>query len=184
MLRRLQDGARGCMTEVKVASGIKLGLIGGLVGSVVMDLVMLGTFSMTGEPAGVFFAFIGEAAAAFLSMIGISVGGGYILIGAGLHYVIGLVLGIIFVGIVSRVDALRAAAVWKCVLLGILYTEVASFLLLVPAVIVLKMTASQIRELFAAAFFFHLVYGAVLGVIVSYGLRSRISGERNKRARR
>lgn len=137
-----------------------------------MDLIMIVTFSMTGMPTGTFFSFIGKAAGTFLSMIGLAMEGG-ILAGAALHYLIGLLLGLIFGAVVSQVDALRSDTTGKGVLLGVLYTEAVSIVILLPGAMILRMTVSEMVELFCLAFGFHLVYGAVLGRVVSHGLRSR-----------
>jgi len=161
------------MSNVTLSRGIRLGLIGGLVGTIVMDLVMVGMFSIMGLPAGTFFSFIGTAAGTFLSLIGITIGGG-IPLGAVLHYLIGLLLGLIFGAVVSQVDVLRLDTPRKGMLLGVIYTEIGSIVLLLPAAMILRMAVPEMLELFGLSFIFHLVWGIVLGGFVSYGIRSRI----------
>jgi len=97
---------------------------------------------------------------------------GGVPLGAVVHYLTGLTLGVIFGAAVSRSNALRVDSTKKGVGLGILYTEVSSLPILATAPLILKMTASDTAQWFGVSFIMHLVYGAVLGVVVSYGLRS------------
>ena len=85
---------------------------------------------------------------------------------------IGLALGVIFVAAVSRIDARRVDSVKKGVGLGILCVEVMSQPMLAAAAIILKMTASETAQWVGVSFIMHLVYGGVLGAVVSYGLRA------------
>lgn len=152
-------------------SEVKLGLIAGLVGTIVMDLTIVGVFFLVGMPLGLFFAIIGDSVAAFLAMVGINVAGG-VPLGAVLHYGLGLILGLIFVALVTQVKALAVNYTIKGVMLAILLTEIASLPLLITAAIVLKMSGTEMFQWFGGSFVFHIVYGAVLGGVVSYGLRS------------
>jgi len=60
----------------------------------------------------------------------------------------------------------------KGVGLGILYAEVISLPLLVMPPIILKWTPSAAAQLFAFYFVMHAIWGTLLGVVMSYGLRS------------
>jgi hypothetical protein len=64
--------------------GIELGLMGGLFGTILMDIVMVATFLMVGEPWDTFFTMVGE-----------KLGGGAV-IGIALHNVVGLTGGFVF----------------------------------------------------------------------------------------
>ncbi len=104
-------------------------------------------------------------------MIGFDLAGG-VPLGAVMHYLIGPVLGVIFGATVSQVDALRVNTVKKSIVLGILYTQVTSQPILAAAPIILKMTASETLQWFGVSFVMHLVWGVVLGLVVSYGVQS------------
>jgi hypothetical protein len=104
-------------------------------------------------------------------MLDIEMAGG-VPLGLLVHYLTGLSLGGIFGGVASRRDILRLDSTKKGVGLGILYTEIVSFPLLVTAPIILKMTASSAAQWFGVSFVMHAVFGLVLGMVVSYGLRS------------
>lgn len=158
------------MSKVALTRGMILGLIGGLAGTIAMDLVLTGVFSVMGMPADLTFSFIGDTAAGFFTMIGIDIAGG-VPLGAAVHYLIGLVLGVIFGVAVSQVDALRVDTLKKGVVLGILYIEIISLPILATAPLIKKMTSSDTLQWFGLSFAMHLICGVVLGVIVSYGLR-------------
>ena len=150
--------------------GIVVGYIGGLVGTIVMDLFGGLLFVMMGGPASLSFSIIGDAAAAFCRLLGLSVAGGMPL-GALLHYLIGLVFGGLFGAAVSRIAMLRLTSLKKAVGLGILYVELISQPLLAAAALVLHMTAAETAQWFGISFVMHLVYGLVLGLVAYYGLR-------------
>ena len=159
------------MGNTTLIRGIAAGLVGGFVGTFVMDLFGAGLFVVMGGPASLSFAIIGDATAAFFSLIGITMEGGTPL-GALVHYLLGLALGAILGAAVSRIDALHTDSVERGGGLGILYVEIMSQPLLATAAIVLNMTFSQTAQWFAVSFIMHVVYGGVLGLVVHYGLRS------------
>jgi hypothetical protein len=145
------------------------GLIGGFVGTIVMDLVLVGMLSAVGLPAVISFSTIGDTAAGFFALLGITLAGGFPL-GAAVHYLLGLVLGAIFGAAVASIDALRVNTMKKSVVLAVLYIEVLSQPILAMSPIILKMTASQTLQWFGVSAVMHLIWGVVLGVVVSYGL--------------
>ncbi len=151
--------------------GMIVGLIGGLLGTLVMALFGVGIFLIMGKPASLAFSLIGDAAAGFFCTIGIDMTGGALL-GAVLFCLIGLGLAVIFVAVVSHIDALRVDSTKKGVALGVLCVEVMSQPMLAAAAITLKMTASVTAQWVGVSFIMHLVYGAVLGAFVSCGLRA------------
>ena len=173
MEERLQHDSRPKDTSANNAriKGLALGLIAGLVATIVVDLIMMGVLLFRGKPADAGFAAIGDTAAGFFSLFGVDVAGG---VSPGLvwHYLIGLAFGVIFVAAVTRFDALRLTSTKKGVGLGILYTEVMSIPMLVQVPIFLKQTASNTSELLVFFLIMHAIWGLVLGVVVSYGLRS------------
>lgn len=163
--------AKGVMGSGARAKGPVLGLIAGLVATIVIDLIMMGFLLFKGQPAEGGFAVIGDTTAGFFFLFGIAVAGG-VPPGVVWHYLIGLALGVIFGAAVTRFDALRLTSMKKGVGLGILYTEIISMPVLVMPPILLKWTASATAQLFGFYFVMHALWGILLGVIVSYGLRS------------
>ena len=156
------------------AKGLVLGLVAGLVATIVIDLIMMGYLLFRGQPADGGFAVIADTAAGFFSLFGIDVAGG-VPPGLVWHYLIGLALGVIFGAAVTRIDALRLSSMKKGVGLGILYTELISIPILVMVPIILKWTASDTVQLLRFYFVMHAIWGILLGVVVSYGLRSAMA---------
>ena len=155
------------MSNNTFTKGLVWGLIGGFVGTIIMDLVIVGFFMVAGMPIDLIYSFIGDVAQSFFLRIGIDVPGG-VPLGAFVHFFLGLALGSLFGVIVSQIRALRPESLKKGILLGILYIEIASQPILVTAPLLRKMTASDILQWYALSTVMHLIYGIVLGGILSY----------------
>ncbi|UCD63623.1 MAG: hypothetical protein JSW34_12900 [Candidatus Zixiibacteriota bacterium] len=133
--------------------------------TVIMDVVMFALLSATGDPQYIIFSMIADATSATLDFLGISVAAS-ITLGGILHYLIGLVLGVIFAVLVARVKILQDRSTAALSLIGLVYTEIMSFCLLIPAVIILNMSRSDTLEVFGIAVFLHALWGALLGLIL------------------
>ena len=158
---------RGYSTQGTIARGMGWGLIGGLAGTVVMDLVLMGALSAIGLPALSCFSIVGDTVSRFLSMLGIVTTGG-IPTGAAAHYLIGPAFGVIFGVLVTQVNALRVNTVRKSLVLAVLYVEILSQPILATTPILLKMTAPQTLQWFGVSFVMHFVLAVVLGAVVGY----------------
>ena len=161
--------ARRYMTRVTLVKGMSWGLLGGLVGTMVMDLVLMGGLSAVGLPALTCFSIVGDTAARFLLMLGIELASG-IPVGVAAHYLVGPVVGIIFGAAVVQIKALRIDSLKKGVIFAVLYVEILSQPLLAMTPLLLPMTSADILQWFGLSFVMHLIYGVVLGAVVSYGL--------------
>ncbi len=153
-----------------LAGEVAWGGAGGLLGTAVMDLVIVGFFAAAGMPPGLVYSFIGDLAQQFFLRIGIGVSGG-VLLGALVHFLLGLVLGAVFGLAVSRVRRLRLDSVVKGALLGVLYIEIVSQPFLVSAPLLVKMTTPEVLQWYALSTSMHIIYGIVLGVVMA--LRQR-----------
>jgi hypothetical protein len=153
-----------------LARGMVVGSLGGLAGTMVMDLVLMGALAAAGLPALTCFSIVGDTVARFFSVLDIEMAGGVPLGVAG-HYLIGPLVGAIFGAAVARVAALRVDSLKKGVVLAILYVEILSQPILATTPILLKMTAHETLQWFSVSFVMHFILAVVLGVIVSYGLR-------------
>jgi hypothetical protein len=162
--------ARGHRTHVTLVRGMGWGLMGGLAGTMVMDLILMGALSAAGLPALTCFSIVGNTVARFFSILGMEMVGG-VPLGAAAHYLIGPLVGAIFGAAVAQVTALRADTLKKGVVLAILYVEILSQPILATTPILLKMTAHETLQWFSVSFVMHFMLAVVLGVIVSYGLR-------------
>jgi len=81
------------------------------------------------------------------------------------------VVGAILGAAVAEVDALRVDTLKKSLVLAVLYVEILGQPILATTPILLKMTATETLQWFGVSFVMHLVYGVVLGLVVSCGLR-------------
>jgi hypothetical protein len=134
-----------------------------------MDLFGLVALLVNGGPDTISFSLIGDAAATFAARVGIAIPGGTAP-GVLLHYLIGLVLGVMFGAGVCLVG-IRMMSRKKGMALGIVFVEAMSIPMLTMAAIVLQMDASRAVMYFGTSFVMHLVFGSVLGLVASYGLR-------------
>jgi len=158
------------LSKTSLTRGIGLGLIGGFVGTIVMDVVLIGALSAIGLPPVISFNTIGDTAAGCLALIGIKVAGGFPL-GATAHYMLGLGLGAIFGAAMTRIKARRVLTRKQGIAFAVLYIEIVSQPILTLSPLVLTMTTSSIAQWFGISAVMHLIWGIVLGAIVSYGLR-------------
>jgi hypothetical protein len=158
------------MPPIALARGMGWGLLGGLAGTMVMDLVLMGALSVVGLPALLCFSIVGSTVARFLALLGIEMASGAPL-GAAAHYLIGPVVGAIFGVALTQIVALRVNTLKKGVILAVLYVEILSQPLLATAPILLKMTATETWQWFGLAFVMHSILGVVLGFVMGYGLR-------------
>ncbi len=91
---------------------IVVGLAGGLAGTIAMHVFGVGIFLVMGQPTSISFSIIGDAAASFFARLGVELAGGAPL-GMVVFYLLGLALGVTFVALVSRIDALRLNSIKK-----------------------------------------------------------------------
>lgn len=168
---------RGHVIDVTLAKGIGWGLMGGLAGTLVMDLILIGTLSAVGLPALSCFSIIGDTVAGFLALLGADLAGG-IPLGIATHYLIGPAIGAIFGAAVIKVAALRVRTIKKGIGLAVLYVEILSQPLLAMTPILLKMTALGTLQWFGISFLMHLIAGVVLGSVLYLGLSPETRGAR------
>ncbi|MFC2048262.1 hypothetical protein ACFLSK_02385, partial [Chloroflexota bacterium] len=134
---------------------IILGIIGGLGAMIIMDLVMVIEFLIMRLPLYTYLELIG------------SVLGGGILLGVVLHILLSLILGLLFVTLVFKVDAFYIKTIKKGFILGV----IAGAVTIVGCVPFAIITGVPIVEILGFSTIPHIVFGAVWGVVVGYGLR-------------
>ncbi len=164
--------AEGRASHAPLARGIGWGAVGGLVGTMVMDILLMGTLLAVGRPALLCFSIVGDTVSQFFSISGIQLVSG-VPAGIATHYIVGPLVGAIFGVIVAKAHrALRVVALKKCIILAVLYVEILSQPLLATTPVLLKMTTADVFQWFLGAFPAHLMCGMVLGLIVHYGLKT------------
>jgi hypothetical protein len=157
------------VTLVTLVRGLSWGLVGGLTGTLVMDLVLMGALSAVGLPALSCFAIIGDTVARFFSILGVATVGG-VPTGVLTHYLIGPLVGIIFGVVVTQAGALRVKTVRKSLVIAVLYVEILSQPILATTPLLVKMTAPETLQWFGLSFVMHFILAVVLGAVVGYGL--------------
>jgi hypothetical protein len=155
--------------------GLEWGTIGGIAGTLAMDLTLIAVLAVFGAPALTCFSIVGDTVAHFFSMQDVGMTGA-ILLGVATHYTVGPAIGALFGLLVTRLKALRVHTWNKSLLLGILYVEILSQPLLATTPILLKMSAVVTLQWYGGSLIMHLIAGAVLGAVVGRGLRLPGSG--------
>jgi hypothetical protein len=159
--------AMGRIPSTSLKRGFGWGVIGGFIGTLVMDLILMGALSIARLPALSCFSIVGNTVGRFFSILSIEMAGG-VPLGVATHYLVGPVVGAIFGAAVAKVDALRAITLKKCVVLAVLYVEILSQPMLAMTPILLKMTAFETLQWFGGSFVMHFIWGIVLGVIAGH----------------
>ncbi len=150
--------------------GLKWGFLGGLAGTLVMDLLLMGSLLVLKQPATLCFSIVGDTVSSFLAILHIHASGA-VQVGIVTHYVVGPLFGILFGIVVAGLPALRRGSFKKTMLAAFIYVEVLSQPLLALTPFLLKMDRAAILEWFAGSFVMHLILSQVLGLITWYGSR-------------
>jgi hypothetical protein len=161
------------MSNHTVTKAIIWGLVGGFIGTVIMDIIIAGLFLVVGMPVDLIYSFIGDVAQNFFLRIGINVSGG-VPLGVLFHFFLGLTLGGLFGMLVTQIRALRLESLKKGILLGIVYIEIASQPILVTAPLLIKMTTSDILQWYGLSTVMHLIYGIILGGVLSFQQKEKV----------
>ena len=150
--------------------GLGWGAIGGLAGTLVMDILLMGALLALRQPAWMCFSIVGDTVSRFLAMLGTQIAGG-VPTGVAAHYVIGPLVGILFGAAVTIIPALREGTQKKITIAAFVYVELLSQPILATTPILLEMRAPAVLQWYGGSFVMHLILSIVLGVIVGYGLR-------------
>ena len=151
--------ALGTASGASLARGFQVAVIGSLVGTLVMDLVMVGEFYIAKLPP-----------TTYLALIGSLVGGG-VALGVIGHVALGTLLGRVFGALELKVDALRIVTVARGVWLGVL-----AGLATIPLCVAFAILAGvPVVQLLSFSIIPHLVWGAVVGIFAGYGMRSPVA---------
>jgi hypothetical protein len=153
-----------------LAKAMAAGAVGGLLGTLAMDVVREAMFAVLGLAQGLSFTIIGDAAAALFSRLGITLTGGAPL-GTALYYLIGPLLGASFGVAVHTVHAFHLTSLRRAIWLSILYVEAMSLPMLMAAAITLELSTSATAQWFGISFVLHLVYGLIIGLAVGFAGR-------------
>jgi|WetSurMetagenome_2_1015567.scaffolds.fasta_scaffold365920_2 hypothetical protein len=157
------------MEKTKIVRGLRYGLIAGLISTVVTDLVSLLIFLVMGESFPAFFALLGKS---FLTLINVEAAFP-LWQGLALHYSIGILTGLT-VGVATNLaPALQFGSYRKNILSGIIVTQVEGLTLFFLMSLILSIPQSDMLVMYGLGIFLHTIWGAVLGVIITSGQKSR-----------
>jgi hypothetical protein len=161
----------GHAKHAPLAKGIAWGFLGGLAGTLVMDILLMGALLILRQPALMCFSIVGDTVSHFLALFGTQIAGG-VPTGVVTHYAVGPLFGILFGAAVTRLPALQNGGLKKITIAAFVYVEILSQPILATTPILLKMETPATLQWFGGSFVMHLILSIVLGVIVGYGLRS------------
>ena len=159
----------GHTAPINSSRGLGWGLIGGLAGTLIMDLVLMGAFAIARLPLLTCFSIVGDTVESIFSIQNTEMSRS-IRLGVITHYLIGPLIGAFFGMVIVKVNGLRVNTLKKSILVAILYVEVLSQPLLVVTPILLKMTLPAILLWYGGSFVMHMIAGSVLGMFVGCGL--------------
>jgi hypothetical protein len=165
--------------SAKLMRGMEWGVVGGLTGTLCMDVVLMGGLIVAGLPAHTCFSIVGDTVARFFSLLGIQLAGG-VPLGIATHYVIGPLFGAIFGAVLIQMRALKIDTRKRCILAAVLYVEIMAQPILATTPLLMKMTTAEIWQWFGFSFIMHFLMAVVLGMVVSYGLRLPASAAHSK----
>ena len=97
--------------------GVRWGFLGGLAGTLIMDILLMVAFLALRQPIVLCFSIVGDTVARFLEMFGAKIAGG-VPTGMVTHYLIGPLFGILFGGAVTKLSALQGGSLRKIVVFG------------------------------------------------------------------
>lgn len=168
----------GHAKRAPLATGIVWGFLGGLAGTLVMDILLMGGLLIIWQTPMMCFSIVGDTVSSFTEMFDIHLTGG-VPTGMVAHYIIGPLFGMLFGVAVTKFPALRDGTLKKITFAAFVYIELLSQPILATTPILLKMKVPATLQWFGGSFIMHLILSVVLGVIVGYGLRQE-SASRSK----
>jgi hypothetical protein len=156
-----------------LAKATAWGFLGGLVGTLVMDILLMAGLLVLRQPALMCFSIVGDTVLHFLALFGMQIAGG-VPAGVVTHYVVGPLFGMLFGVVVTKFPALREGTLKRIVIAAFVYVEILSQPILATTPILLKMDTPATLQWFGGSFIMHLILSIVLGVIVGHGLQSSL----------
>jgi len=161
------------MNEENTAKGAIYGIIAGTISTIVIDIVALIILAAMGVSLASFFALIGQC---LLTLIGLDAAADPVWQGITLHYSIGILTGLVIGLLTQRFHKLRFSSYRKGILLSIIIAEVEGNSLFYLMSVIMKIPQSEMMFTYGMCFLLHLIWGACLGLIISYGQQHEAPG--------
>ena len=153
------------MEKSRITRGTRYGIFGGLVATIVTDLVSLIMFLILGESLPDFYTLFGKS---FLTLFHLQAD--YPLWqGLTLHYSIGILTGLMVGILTQRISLLKFNTYRKSILIAVIITQVEGLTLFYLMSVVLNMPQSEMIPIYGMGIFLHTIWGACLGSILAFG---------------
>jgi hypothetical protein len=160
----------GYVNRIPQGNRIVWGLGGGLAGTMTMDILLMPILKVFKLSALLCFSIVGETVTRFL---GIHIDN-VLWVGVAAHYIIGPLVGVLFVVLATRLPALRVVTLKQLIIAAVLFVELFSQPILVLAPILISMTGRVITLWYAGSFVMHFILAVVMGSIMYYGFHRSI----------
>jgi hypothetical protein len=161
------------MNEGNIFRGIIYGIIAGTISTIIIDIVALIILAVMGVSLASFFALIGQC---FLTLTGLAAAADPVWQGITLHYSIGILTGLV-IGLLTQIfHKLEFSSYRKGILLSVIIAEVEGTSLFYLMSVIMKIPQSEMATMYGLCFILHLVWGACLGLIISYGQQHKAPG--------
>jgi hypothetical protein len=99
-----------------------------------------------------------------------------VLQGLTLHYSIGILTGLVIGLLTQRFHKLQFSSYRKGILLSIIITQIEGNALFYLMSVIMKIPLSGMVTMYELCFILHLIWGACLGLIISYGQQHKALG--------
>jgi len=153
------------MEKTNIARGIRYGIVGGLIGTIVTDLVSLVIFLITGESLPDFYTLFGRS---FLTLFNLQAD--YPLWqGLTLHYSIGILTGLVVGILTQRISWLKFNTYRRSILIAVIITQIEGLTLFYLMSLILKIPQSEMMIVYIMGIFLHTIWGTCLGSILCFG---------------
>ncbi len=143
-------------------------LLGGIAGTLAMDLSLMAVLWLAGRDPFKCFTMVGSTIRLF---IGLPAGEGMtpVLAGIATHYSVGPALALLFLPVLRRLNASPVLSLRRQLVTAVVYTEIISqpMLALVPIYMALAPLVTVLW--YAGAAVMHAIYAVVLGLVLWFG---------------
>jgi hypothetical protein len=159
------------MGKISMSKRLIYGLIGGVVSTIVMDLLSMIVFTITGKSFPSFFAMIGSTP---LTLLGIHEDFP-LWQGLVLHYSIGILLGIAISLGSEMIKGLHLDTRGKAILISVIPIEVIGFVLFYLMSVILAIPQADMMVMYLSGIVLHGIGGICLGLLLYYGKKREMS---------
>ncbi len=160
------------MNGVNIIRGSIYGIIASTISTIVVDIVAMIILAPMGTSLWSFFALIGQC---FLTLIGVNAPDP-VWQGITLHYSIAMLTGLIISLLTQRFDKLQFSSYRKGILISVIIAEVEGNSLFYLMSVIMNIPQSEIGFMYGLCIIFHLIWGACLGLIISYHQQHKAFG--------